>query len=125
MIRMKKLFAVFVAVCFLAGCATIKEVPEDLSVAQLIQRGQDSFAAGNNKDAEKYFEAGIERFGNEPSVYVEIRYELAHLYEKTHRKPEARDIYNEILEIYEEASFGALPTAYKRLAQLGLERLDQ
>lgn len=120
---MKKIFALFAAVCILAGCASVKEIPEDLSVAQLIQKGQDAFVSNQNDVAEKYFQAAIQRYGNDPAVYVEVRYELGHMYEKTHHKNEASAMYKEIISLYDGATYGSLPTAYKRLAELGLERI--
>lgn len=124
---MKRFGLFFCAVFLLAlsGCKTseIKEIPEDLSAAQILQLGQDEESAYRYKNAETYFKTVIERFGANPAVYVEARYELGNCYMKEKAYEKAAVCFNEIIEIYNSAPYGSLPTAYQKLANLGLERI--
>ncbi|MCQ2578497.1 MAG: tetratricopeptide repeat protein [Treponema sp.] len=122
---MKKIILAVCAALLLASCATVKNIPEDLTAAQLIQKGQDSLVAGQYSNAEEYLKTAIQRYGDDPAIYVEVRYELANLYYKSHKKAEAAGMYREIIDLYDTAEYGTLPTAYKRLAEIGLEKLEK
>lgn len=111
---------------FLAtGCKTLKEVPEDLSAAQLIQQGQNSYGSGDYKAAQMYYNAVIDRFGDDTSTYIEARYELGHLFLKTKDFKKAYAAFTEILELYDSASGAAVPASYKKLAQIGIEKIPE
>lgn len=122
---MKKMLIALFAALLLVSCATVKDIPEDLTAAQLIQKGQDAQVNGQYSNAEEYFKAAIQRYGDDPATYVEVRYELANLYYKSHKKTEAAGMYKEIIDMYDAAEYGTLPTAYKRLAEIGLEKLEK
>ena len=51
------------------------------------------------------------------------KYELAHLYIKTKRWEKAYDNLSEILELYDYAMAGTLPPAYKKLAQIEMDKI--
>ena len=125
---MKKTFIIsaFFAILFLFGaCASKTEIPNDLSQAQLIQKGQNAFGAGDYKTAEVYYKTSIQRYGNNTENYIESKYELGHLYLKTKDYDKAEEAFNEILELYEYASYGDLPAAYKKLANIGLSKIPK
>ena len=81
---MKKIFiiSVIAAAISLLSCATIKELPEDLTSAQIIQKGQNALVAGDYKSAEFCYETVIQRFGTNPATFVEAKYELGNAYYK-------------------------------------------
>lgn len=122
---MKKIILVLCVSLLFASCTTVKNIPEDLTAAQLIQKGQDSLVAGQYSNAETYLKTAIQRFGDDPATYVEVRYELANLYYKSHKKAEAAAMYQEIIDMYDSVEYGTLPTAYKRLAEIGLQKLSK
>jgi len=107
----------------LTGCQTVKEIPEGLTAPQLLQRGQSYYDNADYKNAEACYLATIDRFGDNTDTYIEAKYELAHLYVKTKNYDKARAALEEILEIYDYAMAGTLPAAYKKLAQIDLEKL--
>lgn len=121
---MKKIFiiSVFAAAFSLLSCATIKEIPENLTSAQIIQMGQNSLVAGDYKSAEFCYETVIQRFGSNPSTFVEAKYELGNAYYKAKKYQEAYDTFTELLDIY-GYSQGNLPGAYKKLAQIGMDKI--
>ena len=109
----------------LSGCNTLKTVPEDLSAAQIIQQGQNYFGLGDYKSAETCYSTVIDRYGDDISTYVEARYELGHLFLKTRDYRRAYAAFTEILELYEESAAGTLPASYKKLAQIGINRIPE
>lgn len=110
------------SICF--GCASTEEIPEDLTANQIMQKGHEAFGNGNYKNAERYFSTTVQRYGTNTETYIEARYELAHLYVRTKEYDKATEIFNELLEIYDYDTTGSLPTAYKKLCQMGLEQIE-
>ena len=88
-----------------------------------MQRGQASLDNSDYKTAEKYFLKTIEQYGDDTDTYIEAKYELAHLYIKTKRYDKAYDNLSEILELYDYAIAGSLPAAYKKLAQIEIDKI--
>ena len=125
---MKKII-VLLSIIALAGgvlftsCQTVKDIPEDLTAPQLLQRGQSYADNADYKNAEACYLATIDRYGDNTDTYIEAKYELAHLYIKTRNYDKARSALEEILELYDYAMAGTLPAAYKKLAQLDMEKL--
>lgn len=120
---MKKIIILLSVLLGFISCSTVKEIPSDLSAAQLLQLGQNAFESKNYKAAEKYFITTIQRFGTNTNNYIEAQYELAHLYNTTKQYQKAYNIYNEILQMY-DYSFD-LPGAYKKLCQIGLSKIPK
>ena len=123
--RTKTAIAIIIAGLALAltGCNSTKEIPDNLTAPQLLQRGQSSLDAADYKAAEKYFLKTIEQYGDDTNTYIEAKYELAHLYIKTKRWEKAYDNLSEILELYDYAMAGTLPPAYKKLAQIEMDKI--
>lgn len=107
------------------SCKSTEVVPEDLTIAQLIQKGQDAYGISDYKSAEVYYLTAIERFGDDTNTYIEVKYELGHLYLKTKDYDKAFAAFTEILELYDYASTGLLPPEYKKLAQIGLSKIPE
>ena len=111
------------AAVLFTSCQTVKDIPEDLTAPQLLQRGQAYADASDYKNAEACYLATIDRYGDDTNTYIEAEYELAHLYMKMKKYDKARAVLEEILEIYDYATPGSLPAAYKKLAQIDMEKL--
>ncbi len=105
------------------SCNSTPKIPNDATSTQLIQNGQEALSSSNYKAAEAYYMAVIQRYGMDTSTYIEARYELGHLYLKQKKYEEAYACFSEILSIFENAEIGYLPAAYKKLAQMGLDRI--
>lgn len=117
------IFALIFAGC-LISCESTKVVPEDASAAQIIQMGQNAYSSGDYKSSEFYYNTAIDRFGSNPTVYVEAKYELGHIYVKTKNNDKAAAAFNEILDLYNLDTRGQLPGTYKKLAQIGLSKIS-
>ena len=105
------------------SCRTVKDIPDDLTEAQLIQMGQDCYGNGDYKNAETYYSTVIMRYGMDNNAYIEATYELGHLYLKQKKYEKAEDSFKEILSIYEGAAPGTLPGAYKKLSEIELSKI--
>lgn len=92
---------------------------------ELIQRGQENFENGNYPAALKYYNTAVERFAEWPSVYIEARYEIAHVYMKQKKYDKAEPIFNELIQIYRNSAPGAYPAAFKKLSELGLQTIEE
>lgn len=127
---MKKITVILCSLFFLgalfislSACKSIKEIPQDLTASQLLQRGQSYYDIADYKNAEACFLETIKRFGDDTNTYIEAKYELAHLYIKTKNYEKARPALEEILELYDYAPAGSLPASYKKLAQIEMDKL--
>ena len=124
---MKKLIffaALFAASTLFISCRTIKSIPEDKTSNQIIQLGQNCTTNKDYSSAEFCYNTVIERYGSDPSVYVEAKYELGHTYLKQKKYDKAYATFTEVLSIYD--SFGSiLPGAYKKLCNIGLSQIPE
>lgn len=123
---MKKIFipaAMAFAFCFFS-CATLKSVPEELTAAQIIQMGQNYLVTGDYKSSELCYKTVLERFGTNANIFVEAKYELGNVYFKSKKYDQAYTEFTELLDIY-GYSQGNLPGAYKKLAQIGIDKIPQ
>ena len=112
--------------CAFCGCQTApKEIPDDLTAAQLIQRGQDAAANYNYVAANAYYVACIERYQADLKCYIEARYEIAQLNYKQKKYDLAKAMYQEILDTFEQpGAIYQLQPKYKKLAQIGLDKIQ-
>lgn len=121
-------FSIFTFTAFSTGllsCMSTPVMPEKASATQLIQLGQDAAELGNYKAAEAYYLETIRRYGVDTAIYIETRYELGHLYLNQKKYDQAYTSFNEILEIYANAEYGSVPGSFKKLSQIGLERIPE
>ena len=118
------LFLIF-CVLFLFSCASVKDIPNDVSAEQLIQMGQDMYATGQYGNAIIYYQTAIERFGQDARVYVESRYELTQVHFKQRKYELAYNEYKEIENLYATSSPGTLPAAFGKLAKIGISKIPE
>lgn len=114
--------AVIVISSIFISCATVTEVPQDKSAAQIIQMGQNAVSASDYKSALVCYNTVLQRYGSDASVYAEATYETGHVYLKQKKYAEAYETFTKLLSIY-EFSPGALPPAYKKLANIGINQI--
>ena len=124
---MKKLIALaaaLAAVTLFISCKTLKEIPEDKTSAQIIQMGQNYAAIPDYKSAAFCYETVIERYGSDPAIFVEGKYELGRVYLAQHKYEKAYDIFNELLALYDTYPM-MLPPAYKKLCNISLNQIPE
>ena len=121
--RLSKIsISIFVLFLFFS-CHSVVVIPEDASAKQLIQSGQDEFSSGNYKNALRFYNATLERYGDDPSIFVEAKYEIGHIYMKQKHYSYAKAVFEEILDIYSQTIPGQIPAAYKKLSEIELEKI--
>ncbi len=107
----------------LVACSSNKEIPEGVSAKVLIQEGQNEYNRGRYNSALRFYDAVIERYGDDVSLYIEATYEIAHIYLKKKKYDRAEPLLNEILNMYPKHNPGELPPAYEKLAKICLEKI--
>jgi len=124
---MKKIFLVLttlLASLTLFSCASTKEIPADLTVAQLIQNAQNCYEKADYKGALHYYNTALDRY-DDLSIFVEVTYEIGHIYLKMNKYELAYENFMDILGVYKNSSYGAIPTAYKKLAEIGISKIPE
>lgn len=124
---MKKISAIILAVIsfsFISCISQNVEVPPEATSLEIIQQAQNAFDSGKKNRAIKYYEVLLQRYGNNPAIYVEGRYEIAHILIKQKKYEEAEPILLELKEIYDSSAPGMLPGAYKKMYAKDLEKLQ-
>ena len=106
------------------SCRTLKDISEDKTSAQIIQMGQNYAAISDYKSAEFCYNTVIDRYGSDPAIYVEAKYELGRLYLTQRKYDKAYRVFSEILEIYD--AYGMmLPGAYKKLCNISISQIPE
>ena len=116
----------FLSVLAIFGCQSTQVViPADATEAELTKQAQLAYDSGNTKAAKEYYEAIIERFGDNTETLVIAKFELAHLYIKEQNYKKAQPILEEILGLYEADFSKSLPPEYKKLTELDFAKIPQ
>ena len=124
---MKKIItlAAFLAVASLfISCKTLKEIPEDKTSAQIIQMGQNYVGNSDYKSAEFCYNTVIERYGTDPAIYVEGKYELGRVYLAQRKYDKAYYTFTELLDLYDKYP-AMLPGSYKKLCNISLSQIPE
>ncbi len=121
----QKLTFLFIALTVLAvSCTSVPtEIPEDLTAREIVQYAQTAYDEGNTKIAEKYYQALLDRYGDDMNYYIEAKFEIAHLYIKKKKWDKAEPILKEILTIYENSLPGQYTPSFKKLAELDYAKI--
>ena len=114
----------FASVCFFSCASTKVEVPDNASSLEIIQLAQTALDKGSTKKSLQYYEILLQRYGMNTAFFIEVRYEIAHIYVNHKKYSKAEPIINEILEIYTASQPGQFPGAYRKLAQKDFEKIQ-
>ena len=112
----------FVISTIFISCKTITEIPMEKTSAQIIQMGQNAVTSADYKSAEFCYKTALERFPANPQVLVEAKYELGNVYLKQKKYALAYAEFSQLLELYDSAPT-AYPSAFKKLAQIGISKI--
>ncbi len=107
------------------SCNSNKPIPDDLTAKELIQRGQEAFEKGRNKQSLRYFTAVVERYGSDPALYTEATYEIGHLHMRNKNYEGAVEALDSLTKLYAAYPVGTFPPAYEKLAKLELEKIPE
>ena len=86
--------------------------------------GQNYGGVSDYKSAEFCYNTVVERYGSDPSIYVEAKYELGRVYLAQHKYEKAYNIFTELLDLYD--SYGTmLPGSYKKLCNISISQIPE
>ena len=122
----KKIFVLaFFSSIFMSCSSVPKEIPEELTAQELIQKGQTEFENGHYKASLRYYNAVTERYADSPPIYAEATYEIGHLFMRQKKYNEAERVLQGLVDLYAAAQPGTMPGAYQKLAQLELDKIAE
>lgn len=125
---MKKILSltVIISAIIFASCKSHEiSVPSEATHLEIVQMAQTAFDKGKKKDALAYYEILIQRYGMDSAIYVEGKYEIAHIYLKQRKYKDAEKILLELKDIYDSSTPGMLPGAYRKMAMTDLKKVQE
>lgn len=122
----KSITMAVLACSFLASsCKTQSiEIAPNATNLEIVQQAQNAYDKGKKEQAIKCYEILIQRYGMDTAIYIEGRYEIAHIYLKQKKYDKAEPIFLEIKEIYDSTAPGMLPGAYRKMVMKDLEKIQ-
>jgi len=113
-------FAVFLAV----SCASKPVViPDDMTPAELIQRGQEASDRNRYSVSLQYFASVIDRFQYDIDNILAAEYEIAFIHYKQKKYDIAKVEFAAILERYNTPDEALLPPSFKILSRMILDKI--
>ncbi|MCL2175969.1 MAG: hypothetical protein FWB73_07990 [Treponema sp.] len=106
------------------GCTATINIKENMSPAEIIQRGQEALDRNNYRIAIQYYEALHERNPDNIDLIITAEYHIGNIHYKQKKYSLARDELNAVLEYYNTPDEILLPQHFKRLAQIVLKSMD-
>jgi outer membrane protein assembly factor BamD (BamD/ComL family) len=123
MIRLPSLLTV--AFLFLSCATGPLVIPEDMTPAELIQRGQEASDRNKYPAALHYYETIIERFPFEIDYVIAAEYEIAFIHYKQKKYDISKIEFTDILERYNIPDEELLPQQFKILSLKIMERITE
>ena len=118
--------ALAAVICLAVSCVTGPVViPDDLTPAELIQRGQEASDKNRYSVSLQYYSAVIERFAFDIDNVIAAEYEIAFIHYKQKRYDEAKNEFNGILERYNVPDEELLPPQFKILSGIVLAKIEE
>jgi outer membrane protein assembly factor BamD (BamD/ComL family) len=125
MIYLRRKFFALVFVPVLYACASGPVViPQDLSAAELIQRGQEASDRNRYSVSLMYYESILERFPGDLANVCAAEYEIAFIHYKQKKYPEAKDEFTDLLARYDSPDEELLPPQFKILSTKILSKIE-
>ncbi|MCL2229909.1 MAG: hypothetical protein FWC01_02335 [Treponema sp.] len=122
---MKRLIFALAVSFLIFSCNTTANITDDMSPAELIQRGQEATDRNRYSLALQYYQVLNERNRTNMDLVITAEYHIAHIHYKQGKYDQAREGLNALLEYYNSPDQELLPQHFKRLAQIVLERIDE
>ena len=120
-----RVWAALAVLLLFCACASVAEISEELSPAEIIQRAQEASDRNRYNTALQYYSALYERNRNNIDLVITAEYEIAFIHYKQRKYQQARSELNAVLEYYNTPDEVLLPQQFKRLAAIVLERIEE
>jgi outer membrane protein assembly factor BamD (BamD/ComL family) len=123
---MRSLFFSGILAVLLFSCASSPvDIPPNLSVAVLTQKGQEAMDQNHYSRAVLYYQAILEGYPWNMEAVCSAEYEIAFIHYKQGRYDEARRGFRALLTRYTEVDAELLPAQYRILSEIVLERMEK
>ena len=122
---MKKLLVLPIILALFSSCMSNVYISEDLSPAEIIQRGQEALDRSRYNIAIQYYEALYNRNLTNIDLLITAEYHIANIHYKQGKFDLARKELNAILAYYDTPDEELLPQHFKRLAQIVLKSIEE
>jgi outer membrane protein assembly factor BamD (BamD/ComL family) len=99
-------------------------IPEGLSPAEIIQRGQEASDKNKFNQALEYYAVLLQRYPENMEIVCAAEYEIAFIHYKQKKYNQARTEFNALLARYDTPDEELLPAQFKILSQIVLTKLD-
>ncbi len=108
----------------LFGCRTVPtDIPDDLTLGELIQLAQESVDAENPNAALAYYQAILDRFPNDRAAVATARYEIGFIHFRRNDFEQARTEFDTLLAMYDTEA-GSIPEWPRVLANTLLAEIS-
>jgi len=121
---MNKLF-ILAIILILSSCASLIVISEDMSAAEIIQRGQEAMDRNRYQAATQYYQALYDRNRSNIDLIITAEYHIAFIHYKQGKYEQARVEFNAVLAYYNTPDEELLPQHFKRLSQIVLNNIDE
>jgi len=101
------------------------EIPDSLTTAELIQRGQEASDRYNYNVSIQYYEAIIERFPYDIDSVIAAEYEIGFIHYKQKNYIQAKKELNQVLAHYNTPDQELLPAQFKILSNIVLRKIEE
>jgi len=102
----------------LGACKTAPvAIPQDLDAPSLVLKAQEASDASDYDLSLRYYQALIDRFGDDPANLAAGDYEIAFITYKQGHEAKAKELFTKLLALYDGTGGDAFPERYKVLAQ--------
>lgn len=116
---------IVLGLALLGSCASGPlEIAEDLTPAELIQRGQEASDRSRYKQSLQYYEAILERFPTDIESICAAEYEIAFIHYKQKRLDESKAEFDALLARYDGPDADYLPPQFKILSEIVMAKLE-
>ncbi|GMO50433.1 MAG: hypothetical protein Ta2G_07960 [Termitinemataceae bacterium] len=110
---------------FLSSCVTTADsLSQDLSSQELIQRAQNASSNNNLRNAEFIYNEVLNRFPLDNEAVCNAKYEIAFIHYKQRKWDISRSEFSDILDRYKKNDAALLPSKFKVLAQIVIDKID-
>jgi outer membrane protein assembly factor BamD (BamD/ComL family) len=124
MYRIKYTVFVLMSLWFVSCASGPVDIPENLSPAELIQRGQEALDKNRYDQALQYYEVLLEKYPENMDIVCAAEYEIAFIHYKQKKFSQSQDEFNSLLARYDTPDAELLPLQFKILSEIVLEKLD-
>ena len=124
-IREKFVYLIPVILLFSACYSVPKDISEDFTAPELIQRAQEASDLNRYKVSLVYYNTILERFPRQMEYVCAAEYEIAFIAYKQKNYEAARSGINGLLQRYNSIDGELLPQQYKILSNIVLAKIDE